>query len=206
MAKSKQNLEHLLKLIDSAESDLRSAQKLLAEYLGSASEETSAVDPYAKAAEVGSIDVEDDSKVIEGVFDGLNMVGPDGKLYSVPANYASKSKLVEGDTLKLTIQPDGEFIYKQIGPIERERLVGILERKEDTGEFYVLANGIEYRVLLASVTYFKGKAGDEAVILVPKGGKSKWSALENIIRAGGEESEKARPARVAATKDDLDEL
>jgi len=28
-------------------------------------------------------------KVIEGVFDGQNMVGSDGKTYPVPANYAS---------------------------------------------------------------------------------------------------------------------
>ena len=58
-------------------------------------------------------------KIIEGQFDGQNMIGPDGKVYPVPANYASKSKLVEGDTLKLTIAQDGSFIYKQIGPVER---------------------------------------------------------------------------------------
>ena len=37
-----------------------------------------------------------DGRVVEGVFDGQNMVGSDGKIYSVPPNYASKSKLVEG--------------------------------------------------------------------------------------------------------------
>lgn len=51
------------------------------------------------------------------------MIGPDGKTYPVPANYASKSKLVEGDTLKLTIATNGSFIYKQIGPIERKKLI-----------------------------------------------------------------------------------
>jgi hypothetical protein len=34
-------------------------------------------------------------KVIEGVFDGQNMVGSDGKTYPVPANYASKSSNIE---------------------------------------------------------------------------------------------------------------
>ncbi|MBP6929845.1 MAG: hypothetical protein KBB77_02820, partial [Candidatus Moranbacteria bacterium] len=37
--------------------------------------------------------------VIEGTFDGQIMLGTDGKQYPVPANYASKSKLVEGDML-----------------------------------------------------------------------------------------------------------
>ena len=38
-------------------------------------------------------------KILEGVFDGQNMVGSDGRQYIVPPNYASKSKLVEGDIL-----------------------------------------------------------------------------------------------------------
>lgn len=124
----------------------------------------------------------DGSRIIEGVFDGQNMVGPDGKQYSVPANYASKSKLVEGDVLKLTITRDGSFIYKQIGPIERQRIVGELLRDEMTGEFKVMGNGKAHRVLLASITYFKGEVGDDVVILVPKDGESRWAAVENIIK------------------------
>ncbi len=120
-------------------------------------------------------------KIIEGVFDGENMVGPDGKQYSVPANYASKSKMVEGDILKLTITSGGTFIYKQIRPIERSRVIGILEKSDD-GDFYVHNSGRKWRVLPASVTYFKGEPGDETVILVPKSGKSKWAAVENIVR------------------------
>jgi len=68
-------------------------------------------------------------KVIEGVFDGQNMVGSDAKTYPVPANYASKSKLVQGDILKLTIAEDGAFLYKQIGPIPRKQIVGVFDPK-----------------------------------------------------------------------------
>ncbi len=120
-------------------------------------------------------------KYIEGVFTGEEMIGPDGKRYSVPSNYASKSKLVEGDILKLIIDPDGTFIYKQIGPVERERLVGTLVENEVSGQFYALVDGKRWKLLRASVTYFKGKAGDEVVILVPKNMKSSWAAVENII-------------------------
>ncbi|OGF28000.1 hypothetical protein A2468_04195 [Candidatus Falkowbacteria bacterium RIFOXYC2_FULL_46_15] len=121
-------------------------------------------------------------RVIEGVFDGENMIGPDGKQYSVPANYASKSKLVEGDILKLTITPSGTFVYKQIGPIERSRVIGKLEQN-DTGSFIVISEGKKWRVLTASVTYYKGKSGDEVVILVPKAGQSQWAAVDNIVRS-----------------------
>jgi len=125
-----------------------------------------------------------EQRTIEGVFDGENMIGPDGKQYSVPANYASKSKLVEGDILKLTITGNGTFVYKQIGPIERARVVGVLERSA-AGEYLALSDGKRWRLLTASVTYYKGEPGDEVVVLVPKNGESKWAAVENIVRANG---------------------
>ncbi len=121
-------------------------------------------------------------RVVEGVFDGLEMVGDDGKSYAVPPNYASKSKLLEGDMLKLTIGGRGNFIYKQIGPIERQRLIGSLAYDQETSQFLVVAGGRSWKVIKASVTYYKAEAGDEAVILVPKNAPSKWAAVENIIR------------------------
>lgn len=126
--------------------------------------------------------------IIEGVFDGYQMIGPDGKKYSVPANYASKSKLVEGDLLKLTISPDGAFIYKQIKPIDRERLRGKLVKDKETDEFRVLVDKKLYKVLLASVTYYRGNVGDEAIILTPQGGQSTWAAVDNIIGAASVEN------------------
>lgn len=123
-----------------------------------------------------------EGKIMEGVFDGQHMVGSDGKQYLVPPNYASKSKLVEGDILKLTIAPNGTFLFKQIGPIERTRVMGVLMRDEHTGDWRVVANGKKYNVLTASVTFFKGQAGDDAVILIPKAAPSKWSAIENVIK------------------------
>ena len=121
-------------------------------------------------------------RVVEGVFDGMGMVGDDGKSYLVPPNYASKSKLVEGDMLKLTIGARGNFIYKQIGPIERQRIIGTLAYDQETGQYLVVAGGRSWKVLKASITYFKADAGDEAVILAPKNAPSKWAAVENVIK------------------------
>jgi hypothetical protein len=123
-----------------------------------------------------------DGRVVEGVFDGQGMVGSDGKSYTVPPNYASKSKLVEGDMLKLTITPKGSFIYKQIGPIERARVVATLGFDHTNGEFYATEGERRWSVLKASVTYFKGEPGDEVVLLIPKSTPSKWGAVENIIK------------------------
>jgi len=108
------------------------------------------------------------------------MVGPDGKNYPVPANYASKSKLVEGDILKLTIADDGTFIYKQIGPIERKQIIGTLVQHD--GAYYVEANGKEYRILLASVTYFRIKEHDQVTIIVPEDNPDAvWAAVEAAL-------------------------
>ncbi|MEK7083603.1 MAG: hypothetical protein AAB932_00015 [Patescibacteria group bacterium] len=121
-------------------------------------------------------------RIIEGVFNGERMVGPDGKEYPIPPNYASKSKLVEGDIMKLTITANGSFIYKQIGPVNKKRIMGELVRGETHDDWRVLSNGRTYRVLKASVTFHRGNAGDETVILVPEDGESNWGAVENIIK------------------------
>ena len=119
-------------------------------------------------------------KVIEGVFDGQNMVGSDGKTYPVPANYASKSKLVQGDILKLTIADDGGFIYKQIGPIPRKQIIGTLVQHD--GAYYVEAQGREYRILLASVTYFRINIGDQVTIIIPDDNPdATWAAVEAAL-------------------------
>lgn len=122
-------------------------------------------------------------RTVEGVFDGEHMIGEDGRKYTVPSNYASKSKLVEGDLLRLTIDGAGRFIFKQRGPIDRQRLVGTLVFDEQMNEWRVMANGEKYRVLTASVTYYQGEPGDEVVILVPRNTPSSWAAVENILKA-----------------------
>lgn len=121
-------------------------------------------------------------KIIEGMFDGERMVGPDGEYYTVPPNYASKSKLVEGDSMKLSITPQGSFLYKQIGPIERRRVMAVLQQNPETREYYAHFGEQRWRVLTASVTYYRGASGDEIVLLVPKQKSSTWGAVEHIIK------------------------
>jgi hypothetical protein len=160
-------VKRLRALIQEAETNLAAAKELLISLVGDDSEVTSSV----KDENIG--------KVIEGVFDGQNMVGSDAKTYPVPANYASKSKLVQGDILKLTIAEDGAFLYKQIGPIPRKQIVGVLTQKE--GHYVVTVGDQEFRVLLASVTYFKAKPGDQVSINVPEDGQAEWAALEAAL-------------------------
>lgn len=121
-------------------------------------------------------------RIIEGVFDGQNMQGNDGEVYPVPPNYASKSKLVEGDVLKLTIGLDGAFMYKQISPVERRRVVGTLV-VDDQGNFGVKTPEKTYKILLASVTFYKAQEKDEVTILLPVHGDAEWGAVEHVVHS-----------------------
>lgn len=161
-------VKRLRTLIQDAETNLAAAKELLISLVG----DDAASTVHSTEDNLG--------KVIEGVFDGQNMVGSDGKTYPVPANYASKSKLVQGDILKLTIADDGAFMYKQIGPIPRKQLVGTL--KQENGHYFVTVGDREYRVLLASVTYFKAKPNDQVSINVPEDNEqAEWAALEAAL-------------------------
>jgi hypothetical protein len=162
-------IKRLKALIQEAETSLAAAKELLISLVGG---DDDAVIAGTKEDALG--------KVIEGVFDGQNMVGSDGKTYPVPANYASKSKLVQGDILKLTIADDGAFLYKQIGPIPRKQVVGLL--KLENGHYYVEVNARNFRVLLASVTYFKAKPGDQVSVNLPEDDShAEWAALEAAL-------------------------
>ena len=161
-------IKRLRALIQEAETNLAAANELLISLVG----DDEKVAPVAKEDNLG--------KIIEGVFDGQNMVGSDGKTYPVPANYASKSKLVQGDILKLTVAEDGAFLYKQIGPIPRKQVVGAL--KLENGHYFVDVAGKDFRVLLASVTYFKAKPGDQVSVNLPEDdSNAEWAALEAAL-------------------------
>lgn len=166
-------------MLDSAESNVRSAKQLLKELAGGKSISTTPKKPSAPSQKLAEPIETESGKIVEGVFDGQNMMGADNRSYPVQANYASKSKLVPGDVLKLTITDGGAFIYKQIGPVPRRHLVGTLAYED--GQYKVIAEGKAYKVLLASVTYFKAEVGDQVAILTPEFEDSEWSAIENVI-------------------------
>lgn len=164
-------VKRLHALIQEAETNLAAAKELLISIIG---DDGTVLTPRSSNPEDAG------GKIVEGVFDGQKMAGPDGKEYPVPANYASKSKLVEGDILKLTIADDGSFIYKQIGPTERKQIIGTLVQHD--GAYYVEANGHEYRILLASVTYFRIAEGDQVTIIVPADNpEAEWAAVEAAL-------------------------
>ena len=165
---SEKQIKRLRSLLGEAETSISAAKELLVSILGDGEVISAPRDTVISAPE---------GKIIEGVFDGQIMIGPDGKNYPVPANYASKSKLVEGDLMKLTIAPDGKFLYKQIGPVERKTVIGTLTHHDD--KYFVEVSGREYEILYASVTYFRLSEGSQVSVIIPSDNKdARWAAVE----------------------------
>jgi len=175
--KNENKIEEIKHILNNIQLQVDLAKKVISGQI-----EKDNLDPVILARSQGKEKIEADVKIIEGVFTGDKMVGPDGKEYLIPQNYASKSKLVEGDMLKLTILPNGSFVFKQIGPVERERLVGELYLDEEKKQHYGRTDKATFKLLSAPVTYFKGENGDQVIMLVPKNTQSQWAAVENIIK------------------------
>ena len=160
-----QQIAELEQIVKEAEARLNQARAMLAQVAG-------ASQPYVSVA--GQAE-----KVVLGEFTGEYMLDENKKQYPVPANYASKSKLIEGDQLKLTITADGAFIYKQIGPAPRRRAIGNITYQDNS--YFAKVGDELYRLLTASVTYFRLSPGDEVTILTPLTKKSEWAAIENVV-------------------------
>ncbi|MDY0143727.1 MAG: hypothetical protein RBR97_17720 [Bacteroidales bacterium] len=118
-------------------------------------------------------------KIIYGVFDGKNMLADDERVYPVPANYASKSKLIDGDGLKLTLTDQGEFIYKQVVRIERKKVFSFVS--ELNGFLVTIIDEKIYNIPIPSINYFKLKEGDQIISVLAKDGNCSWVAVEGSV-------------------------
>ncbi len=194
-------------VIETAESALKLAKQLISEVGDIPMSSKTDSRQYADKAASVSTTTPSEGRIIEGVFDGQNMIDQKGTVYPVPANYASKSKLIPGDVLKLTVTEEGKFLYKQIGPIERKTVIGPLVYSD--GQYQVLTEGKAYNVLLASVTYFRASVGDEVTIIIPIAEDSDWAAIEAVLPKFGEpvaEEDAPKKTRAKSKKKEKDEL
>jgi len=120
-----------------------------------------------------------EKKIIEWIFTWEEMLWSDSISYPVPVNYASKSKMVQWDKLKLTIEPNWKMIYKQISPIERELKTWLLTKEKE--KYQVVADWKTYNVLTASVTHFRWNIWDKTTIIIPKWKQATFAAIDSII-------------------------
>ena len=171
---SKDKIELINNLLQNIEADIKKIKDLLP-----SQNSDSNIDHSAKNLTPQKQINTQENKIIQGIFDGHEMIGKNDKEYSIATNYISKSKLVQGDKLKLTIKQDGTFIYKQTHQVERTSIISQLEITPE-GKYFINNQRRKWRVLKASITYHQGTPGDQVIALIPKYGESTWAAVERI--------------------------
>ena len=142
---------------------------------------------------------------ITGIFDGQNMVTESGDKYPVPENYASKSILVVGDTLKL-VEQGKEKRFKQVEHVKRHKTNGILTKKD--GKWAAVTPEGSYKLLSSSIDHFSGETGDEVLLQIPANNlQSIWAAVEKITKkeAVEEDVKETKETQVKLEKDEKKE-
>ena len=127
---------------------------------------------------------------VMGVFDGFYMTTETGEKYEVPLNYAAKSRLVFGDTLKM-IEEDGKQLYKQVAKVPRKRIEGVINKKE--GKWYILAENGSYRLNDKAVEFNKLELNDKTIALIPEDNPS--AAFAALDKESEESAERSGPRR-----------
>jgi hypothetical protein len=107
------------------------------------------------------------------------MLWADWNKYPVPANYSSKSKLVQWDKLKVTITPNGKMLYKQIAPIERSFVTWLVVKEKE--KFQVVADWKTYDLLTAAVTHFKANIWDTVTVIIPEWKQATFAAIDLVV-------------------------
>lgn len=167
-------IKALRDLIQSAESSVRSARKMLDSILW----DTPRDEFDISGVELNSYQSWDD-KIVEWVFTGDSMLGPDGSVYPVPQNYSSKSLLVQGSRLKATIDVHGGIKYKIIEEIPFETSIGIVTKNGD--KYEITTDAKTYKVLMAAITFHKCSVWDTVSIRTPKWKDATYAVIESII-------------------------
>ena len=185
MAKQNNGLKSLEDLLNKIETDIKRARLMiqqLSEWKWNL--ENVSLDMEKISAQLESYTESWETQVIEGVFDGYFMIWADKKKYPIPLNYASKSKLIPWDVLKLRIMSDGRLVYKLIGQANRQYVRATLS-KSDENKFTALTDdGKIYYLNQAAVTYYKGQIGDELTIIINADGIGNFAAIEAVIPQG----------------------
>jgi hypothetical protein len=168
---SAKNIELIRQALGAAESSIKLAKQLLSELeSGTSLSQNKANKPTTN-----------DLPGITGVFDGENMVTETGESFPVPSNYASKSMLVVGDTLKLVEEgKNKEKRFKQVEHVKRHKSNGILTKKD--GKWKVVTPEGSYKVLGAAVEHFGADIGAEVTLHLPANNLTVgYGAIESVV-------------------------
>lgn len=215
---SVKKIESILSLIEVIENNLKTAKNLLQSVVqekGIRLDQSSTnyiSSPLSTTHTSRSYEESNALEVVEGYFDGENMIGDNGQMYPVPQNYASKTQLVIGDRMKWILTSTRE-IFKLIQPAPRKRVIGTFAIEGDN--YIVLVDGESnpVKILKASATYAMKNLGlainSEVAIYIPQDATASWGAFISVVKNTQKNIEIEKPKferKVEAVTTELDSL
>jgi hypothetical protein len=126
-----------------------------------------------------------ESDSIYGVFDGTNMIvkvdGAPDKVYGVPGNYASKSKLHEGDELAMRVI-NGRPIIKCVKEVPILFFRGVVHIHQDRRTFVENPDdGKMYAVIPAAASYHNLQNGTKVSASIPATLQASYAVIEMVL-------------------------
>jgi hypothetical protein len=203
---SAKKLETALSLIEVLENNLKTVKNMLKQMVD---ERGVRMESHPTKTTMKNVEEGNALEVVEGYFDGENMIDDNTQIYPVPQNYASKTQLVIGDRMKWILTPERE-IFKLIHPTSRKRISGNFNIE---GENYVVLCD-EYpnpiKILKASATYaIKNlglKIGDIVTLYIPENSTPVWGAFISVVKGNLAEIDESQKPKIQAELSDLDDL
>ncbi len=101
---------------------------------------------------------------IEGSFDGQFLVSATGQKVEVPANYASKSRILYGDMVK-AYKENGEQKFKVTTKQPRKKIKALTVKRE--GKWFVVTGLGSYKIADATADFNNLQVNQEVNVLVP---------------------------------------
>jgi hypothetical protein len=135
---------------------------------------------------------------ITGYFDGSHLVDESGNKYEVPANYAAKSRIMYGDSLKM-IEEEGKTIFKLTDKQEKRKIEGVLNKKD--GKWYLLADTGTYKISDVAAEFNGAVVQAKARALVPENKlNAPFAALDKVYLEEPEKASQPSPKPVEEAK------
>lgn len=179
-------ISSILSLIEISQNNLKLAKEQLLAFAGEKDIALTMTTDSEAVRRAVNPEEYDALEVVEGHFDGENMIGDNGKSYPVPPNYASKTQLIIGDRMKRILTTTRES-FKLIKPAERQRVVGEFQIDPNQDIYMVVVDGLDQpvRVLKASATFAMKNLGlqisDKVAVIIPKDSTPIWGALSSVV-------------------------
>lgn len=111
-----------------------------------------------------------------GIYNGKYVVCGDKK-WTVNENYASKSAIIDGDRLDVTYTPGAYPQFKVVDRVFRRFVLAKIVCRD--GRIYAQCEGKNYRILGATITFYRLKLGDIVMAEIAEKG-SVYAAITGI--------------------------